>query len=189
MKKKHVILLDCDGVLADFTTIALDLIEQETGRRYTEKEIPRWDIFESMGFPELWTAFGVKAAQPGFCFGMKPYPKAKAAVKKLSEHYDVVIVTAPVDAPPWMYERAHWLGEHFEMSRKKVIFAHEKQLVHGDCFVDDKPANVIAWAEAHPDGVAVLWDHPYNRSVELPEGIIRTSDWRALHSMLKDLLR
>ncbi len=185
-KKKPVILLDCDGVLADFTTEALDLIEQETGKRYTPEEIPHWEVFESLGHPELWAKFGEKADQIGYCASMKPYPAALVAVKKFQETYEVLIVTAPVDARPWMYERAHWIGDHFGISRKKVIFAHEKQQVRGDMLVDDKPANVIAWAAANPEGIAVLWSHPYNRVAELPEGIVRTSDWNELATMLRE---
>jgi len=67
-----------------------------------------------------------------------------------------------------------------------VIFAHEKQQVRGDMLVDDKPANVIAWAAANPEGIAVLWSHPYNRVAELPEGIVRTSDWNELATMLRE---
>ena len=189
MKKKPVILLDCDGVLADFTSLALQLIKDETGKSYSPDDIPHWEVFESLGYPEIWNTFGEKASKPGFCAGMKVYPRAQAAVKKFRETCEVLIVTAPVDARPWMYERAHWLGTHFDISRKKVIFAHEKQQVRGDMLVDDKPDNVIAWAEANPDGIAVLWAHPYNRSAALPEGVIRTSSWKELHAIVKETFR
>ncbi len=184
MKKIPVVLLDCDGVLADFTTEALGLIERETGKRYTPEEIPHWEVFESLGHPEMWVKFGELASQVDYCASMKPYPEALVAVKKFRETCEVLIVTAPVDARPWMYERAHWIEDHFGISRKKVIFAHEKQQVQGDMFVDDKPANVLVWAAANPDGIAVLWDHPYNRVAILPKGVVRTSDWNVLHSLL-----
>lgn len=184
MKKKPIVLLDCDGVLTDFTEAALELIKQETGRSYTAAEIPRWDIFESLGYPELWTLFTKKASEIGYCRDLKVCDRALDGVQNLREKYDVVVVTAPVDALPWMYERAHWLEDNFDISRKKVIFAHEKQHVCGDVLVDDKPDNVIQWFEAHPQGLAVLWSHPYNQNVSLPSGIVRTSDWNELISLL-----
>jgi 5'(3')-deoxyribonucleotidase len=188
VKKKATVLLDCDGVLADFTEVALSIIAEKTGIVYSAEDIPRWDIFESMGLPELWEELVKRANRKGFCSSIRPYSPAIMGVKKLRKKYDVLCVTAPVDALPWMYERAHWLEEHFDIPRKKVIFAHEKHHVHGDVLVDDKPDNVIAWAEANPDGVAVLWEHPYNEKVSLPEGIVRCSDWNDLLSTLKDLL-
>lgn len=184
--KKPVILLDCDGVLADFSALALRIIEEETGLKYLPEDIPRWDIFESLGLPQIWEAFGERAQNIGLCASIKPYAEAIKEVQKLTNKYEVLIVTAPVDALPWMYERAHWLEEHFGIPRKKVIFAHAKQYVQGDVLVDDKPDNVIVWSEANPNGIAVLWEHPYNRDVELPKGIIRTSDWNELHSILKE---
>ena len=187
--KKPTVLLDCDGVLADFTSLALQFIENETGKLYKQEDIPHWEIFESLGYPELWSKFNLRAGDVGFCSGIKPYRQAMAGVKKLRNDCEILIVTAPVDALPWMYERAHWLEEHFDISRKKVIFAHEKQHVRGDMLVDDKPDNVFAWAKANPDGVAVLWAHPYNRSVTLPEGVIRTSNWKELHTIMKEVFR
>lgn len=186
---KPVILLDCDGVLADFTSLALKYIEEETGKKYQVEDVPRWDVFESLGYPELWEKFGKAANATGVCANIKPYVNAFAGVKNLQKEYNVVIVTAPVDALPWMYERVHWLEENFEIPRKNVIFAHEKHHVKGAVFVDDKPENVFNWHESNPEGLAVLWEHPFNESVELPCDIVRTSDWDDLFLRTKDHLK
>lgn len=184
--KKPIILLDCDGVLADFTDLALQIIEEETGKKFYPIDIPRWDVFESLGFPEIWEAFEKRVSQVGLCKGIKPYPQSLGAVKKLVEKYEVLIVTAPVDALPWMYERAHWIEDHFQISKKKVIFAHAKQFVRGDVLVDDKPDNIIEWATANPNGLAVLWEHSYNRDAVIPGNAIRVSDWTKLLDILKE---
>lgn len=185
--KKPTVLLDCDGVLADFTSLALSLIEEETGIVYRPEEIPRWDVFESLGHPELWEEFEKKASVPGLCAGMDLIPGSLSGVNLLKKHCEIYIVTAPVDAMPWMYERAHWIEENFDIPRHNVIFAHAKHCVKGDIFVDDKPDNVTKWAEKNPKGLAVLWEHPYNTHVALPNGIIRTSDWKELDQLAKEV--
>ena len=43
------VLLDVDGVLADFLTPALAFVEKLTGKPYQEADMTTWDIFEVVG--------------------------------------------------------------------------------------------------------------------------------------------
>ena len=47
--RKPRVLVDVDGVLADFLTPAFKIIEKLTGRLYRPEEIKQWDIFETIG--------------------------------------------------------------------------------------------------------------------------------------------
>lgn len=190
MNKKPVLLFDCDGVLANFSSFALSFIESETGIVYQEKDIPSWDIFESLGHGDLWEKFKEICSTKGFCTKISPYSEAISPMRELSKKYEIVIVTAPVESSPtWCYERTNWLKEHFEIHPKKVIFAHEKSLIQGDVFVDDKVANVVAWNELNPKGLAVLWEHPYNRDFQISDSIIRTSDWNFLFNLIEQTFK
>lgn len=182
---KPIILLDCDGVLADFISTALQVVYEETGHERSSEEIKGWDVFESLGYPELWDEFMKRAARPGFCAGISPYSDAPKGVKNLRKRFDVRIVTAPLDVFPWMPERARWLEEHFDIPKKHVIFAHEKHLVSGAVFVDDKPEHVESWSVAHPLGIPVIWDQPYNRKSLRDSPVLRTNDWDELSFVLK----
>jgi 5'(3')-deoxyribonucleotidase len=188
--KQPVILLDCDGVIADFVHTALKFTESRTGKKYTPSDVSKWDIFESLGHPELWNQFNLFCEVEGTCLDILPYPESLDPVAALKSKYDVVIVTSPVDAKPWMHERAVWLKQHFNIERKKVIFANEKHHVMGDVLIDDKPSNIIGWCEANPHGLGILWDQPYNRAeLSLPSNSTRLSTWESVVSHITSRFR
>ena len=44
--KKPRVLLDVDGVLADFLTPTLEILHRLTDRRWLAEEMTSWDLFE-----------------------------------------------------------------------------------------------------------------------------------------------
>lgn len=168
------VLLDCDGVLADFKSSALDLIERFTGRR----EVPKtdWDLFGHMT-PEARSQVEEAIYAEGWCHSLRPFPDAQEAVREMLQVAEVYIVTTPYYRhKTWCYERTLWLYEHFGIPEQHVIFARDKHLVQGDVFVDDKPAHVRDWREHHPEGQGIMWSgwlHERNMDMEP----YRTQDW------------
>jgi hypothetical protein len=95
---------------------------------------------------------------------MPTFPDVQNAVDRLSLRAEIVYATAPMDdAPHWMFERLIWLERQLAAQRDNIVFTHDKSHVWGDVFLDDKPENVDGWAAVQPNGVALLWDAPYNR--------------------------
>lgn len=156
------ILLDVDGVLADFDSAAIDLVAGITGVRPTPGcgdylKLPREQV------NRFWQAMG----QPGVCFALQPYPGAKEFVTALrDEGHELVFVTSPPSmARTWMWERTEWLKAHLGASRQHVVHCPTKYLVHGDVLVDDMLHNVHAFNETHaPKSRAVLFANAYNES-------------------------
>ena len=74
---------------------------------------------------------------------MDPMPGAIEAVKLLSEHYDVYILsTAPWKNSSAWSDKITWIIKHFgELFKKRVILTHCKNLCHGDFLVDDRGKN------------------------------------------------
>ena len=110
------IFFDMDGVLVEFNS-ALRHIDDETIRRY---EGHYQDI-------------------PGFFALMDPMPGAIEAVKKLSQHYEVFILsTAPWKNPSSWSDKRIWVEKFFgDIFFKRIILTHRKDLVMGNYLIDD----------------------------------------------------
>ena len=179
---KPRVLLDVDGVLADFLTPSLGLIEKLTGRKYTVDEMVTWDIFEVVG-KEWEQPFFEACNQPGFAASLDVYQGAKEGVARLHEIAEVYIVTSPLNHnPTWTHEREKWLKQHFDIPHNRVVHTSAKHLCIGDALIDDRPYNVQKWGYEHPAGTGLLWDAPWNRRDKVPG--VRVHDWREANSII-----
>lgn len=160
---KPTVLLDCDGILSGFVDGVLEAWNKIRGTSYSLKDCTQWDFVEQLGFD--WSSTDKIVAQPGFCANLKVLDGSQEAVYRLKKSCDVFVVTSPFDASPyWMPERSAWLRELFNIEKSHVIHCYMKRLIRGDFLIDDNPENVTEWAEAWPNGTAILWDAPYNKN-------------------------
>lgn len=171
------ILVDCDGVLADFATACVQWINKQQDTKFVTNQINQFDIFEALGVPQLKSQFHDYLKKPGWCSSIKPYFGAKRFVSDLQDYGEVFIVTAPMHSPYWVYERTSWLKEHIGVDAKHVVYVDEKQLIKGDVFIDDSLKNCVKWNAEHPDKLTLLMDAPYNRSSLEESDILRMSDY------------
>ena len=183
---KPIVLLDVDGVIANLLKSLLCEINKQTGLKLTEKDVTDWDIFECLNH----TNYDIKSiclncfSQPGFAYNLEPYEYAVESIATLQTMADVYILTMPFDSPTWVADRTRWLKEHFNISPDKIIYAHDKCMINGDIFIDDRPYFVESWKKTHPNGLALLWDQPYNK---LCETTSRIDSWPSLLEIVKRL--
>lgn len=178
------IALDCDGLLADFTSGALRVVEEITGRCYAPSDVGEFDFAKALGLSanERRAVMGAIGSRRGFCAALAPYPQARQGVRRLRELGDVFCVTSPWDSNPWWRaERTAWLALHFGIDR--VHHASEKQTYEADVFVDDKSSHVCDWAASWPGRVAVFWRTPHNASEAVPVGAHSIGSWDALYQI------
>jgi 5'-nucleotidase len=186
MNKKRF-LIDCDGILSDYVSSALELIEQHTGEKYDPEEITKWEVFEALGVSHLKKLEKERLQYPGWCAAFKVFPGAKEAMKKLNNLCEVVVVTSPMQTPFWCYERTNWLTTHFDIPKSRVVYAKNKEYVAGDFFLDDSDENCLAWSDEYPDKLTMIWDRSYNRKTDLSsEGIKRVYCWNDVFECIKD---
>jgi len=188
---KPTVLLDVDGVLADFTAAALELVRQVTGHRYDPSDVVTWEIFDSI--PE-------KAAQeevyrilkgPGGCTSIPLYPDAQGGVQALREVADIVIVTSPfTNAPTWTHERELWLKKHFG-DFQSIIHTKHKERIHGDFFIDDKPSHIKEWLDywvrsgRDTNVTGMVWKTPRLLRDVVDPLAVQVSDWvDVLHGLM-----
>ena len=185
MIKRRRILLDCDGVLADFVDACLDLIYIHTGAKHTKEEITQYDIFDSLGIPQLKHLLTSAAEKPGWCYSFKPFPGARQAIKRLEEIGEVVIVTSPLVTPRWYYERQKWLTDNLGIGKDRVIFTESKHFIEGDAIIDDSAEKCAKWHKEHPRKLTILKDTPYNKEVVEKQTLRRATSWEQIYEHLE----
>jgi 5'(3')-deoxyribonucleotidase len=181
---KPTCLIDVDGVLANFVGAALKILKEKSGIHVEHDQITVWDLYSCL--PEKaqqyvpYIEWLLKAR--GGCLSMSPYEGAQEGFKKLEEIAEVVIVTSPYPgSETWHSERERWLEKHFGVAGHRVIHTHQKQRVSGDFLIDDKTSHITKWADAHPNGQALLWNMRYNEQDDLaPANASRVMGWDQL---------
>lgn len=160
------ILLDCDGILADFVGATLDYLNMGPvvkGYMLTPDQVDGCDIAKSLGLDDFDSGrLYSHWRSAGFASALKPYYGAKDFVRELRKRGDVVVVTTPLkDSLTWCWERTAWLSRHYGLT--DVVFTRDKSLVSGDVLIDDHPTQLQNFP-----GRRILLDRPWNRSADLP---------------------
>lgn len=181
MSRRPRVLLDVDGVLADFIGGALAIINRLFDTKHVHADITEFDIAASLGLDAHQSSMMKHAigSTSRLAAGLSVFPGAVDGVLRLREIADVYVVTSSWDSnETWEYDRKAWLRRHFDIGHHNIVFTAAKHLVLGDVLVDDKTSTLDVWREAHPAGVAVQWSTPHNRR-DLWDGP-STSDWSFL---------
>lgn len=116
MEKKRL-YFDMDGVLVDFMS-GVAKVSDDVKKEYEGR------------LDEIPGVFGL----------MDPMPGAIDAVHKLSEHYDVYILsTAPWNNPSAWADKVKWVTKHLDdVFHKRMVITHCKNLCQGDFLIDDR---------------------------------------------------
>lgn len=180
------VLLDVDGVVADFVQLMVNAV-----RNLKLRDIPlnwrptKWDVAKELGLTnkqedEVYEVLRL----PGSANILHPFPGAVQGVKRIASLFDVAFVTAPVGgSQTWCYDRMEWLERHFGAELgSRWVFTDHKYLVYGDFLVDDKPENCLDFKEAWPGSVPIRWQSP---GMSVHEGIIHVSTWKEVEFCMR----
>lgn len=150
------ILIDIDGVVADFKGAFLDELQLK------DSNPESWDFLESLKPKDKKEAEALMNDLE-FWGGLPLIDGAKKAVKRLKAiGHEVVWVTSPwPSCIGWETARRSWIKDNF--GDDDVIVTSSKHHIDGDFFIDDKPENVEVWKKAHPYKKAFIYDQTYNR--------------------------
>lgn len=163
MRTKPRILLDVDGIIADFAGAAAKLMSSVSGRVITPADIIHWEVTNVLEEQHMRDYCKEEIKKPGFCTSLEVYEGALESVAEIQSLSEVFYVTAPMHTnPTWMPERVAWLEKVLGADPKHIIFAYKKHVVVGEMLVDDSPDNIRDWLEHNPSGVGLLWTRPYN---------------------------
>lgn len=169
------ILLDMDGVLADFLAGASKVHKRPLPYDRPEA-LGRWDTEELWGITpkQFWTPID---ATVGFWKGLDKTAEADAIVQLACEavgRKNVAILTAPSQWPGCISEKLEWIGQYYPYLKGRVIFGSAKEFMASPnrILVDDKDLNISAFEDAEGHGVLVprLWNSAHskaNRTLEI----------------------
>lgn len=173
-----LILLDQDGVLADFEHAFLD------AWRDRHPDIAPVEFEDRKSFhiledyaPELRARAEALYTAPGFISGLPPVPGAIEAARELLDlGMDVRICSSPLrQYENCVAEKYQWVERHLGRDwTQRLILTRDKTLIQGDILVDDRPAIEGA---VRPRWRHIVYDAPYNRHMtERPR--MTWANWR-----------
>ncbi len=158
------VLVDVDGVLADFTGGCLGLAREAGILGKTEADITRWDTGACLGWPGLNDAVTRAVAHRDFCYRLREYEGAIAWLRQLEREHgeeNVLACTSPWNAE-WTSQRAAWL-ERRGVPLQRQIQCSAKHLVSG-YLVDDRAGVHVKRAP----GATFCLTRPWNASADEP---------------------
>ncbi|RKW16336.1 MAG: 5'-3'-deoxyribonucleotidase [Cardiobacterium sp.] len=160
-----IILLDQDGVLADFEH---GIAHGWQSRYGTPVPLPqprqKFYVRDEVA-PEHKDALIDLYSAAGFFAGLRPVSGALDAARALlAAGHDVRICTAPItNYRHCVGEKIAWVEQHLGFDwTARVILTKDKTLIHGDILIDDKPD--ISGVRT-PDWQHWHYDAPYNRHI------------------------
>lgn len=159
-KKKLRILVDLDGIVADFFKLLFREYERETGESVDVSQILSWDMAKFVQHPDTLNQI---FSRQGFFTRLDPIPGAVEAVKELhAGGHEVVIVSSPCTHHS-AAEKLEWCARHLPfLDQKNVWIGHKKHHVRGDVLIDDGPHNISAYRAEHPGALLLGISYPYN---------------------------
>lgn len=153
------ILIDCDGVLADFTEGCLELARSRAGIfDKTEADITRWDTGGCLGWPGLDVAVDHALRHSEFCYRLGEYEGAMHWFRDVELEFGaerVFVCTSPWNAD-WAGQRAAWL-EKRGIPLKQQIQCSAKHLIPG-YLIDDRPGVSLTRALSQTFTLARPWN-------------------------------
>lgn len=178
LNTKPIILVDLDGVLANFELACLEAWQREyPSLPYIELENRcHWDV--RMDYRALDSSYeGLMKdlmREKDFYLNLPIIDGAKEAMEEmLAANYEVLICTTPSRINlKCTTEKSEWvvkmLGPHWV---ERIIFTRDKTMVRGDILIDDKP---VICGLLTPTFTHVLFDWAYNREQDKP----RIKEWK-----------
>jgi len=161
-----LILLDQDGVLADFEHAFLNAWKE----RYPD--IPpveyhnRTSFYILENYPvELRPLAEAIYTAPGFIRNLPPVPGSLEAIKELlALGMDIRICSSPLSQfENCVAEKYLWVEKHLgREATNRLILTKDKTLIQGDLLIDDKPEIT---GTVRPRWKHILYDAPYNQHV------------------------
>ncbi|GEM_PF-217869 len=174
-----IILLDQDGVLADFEQGFVNNWRSKNPHEVCVSIEDRKNFYIRDDYPEYLRGKIMNIqGSPGFYENLPPIAGAIEAYKTLLDlGHEVFICTAPLSKyENCVLEKYKWVEKHLgREATKLIVLTGDKTLVMGDILIDDRPEveGVVTPAWRH-----ILYSAPYNAHVKNKKRLSWDMDWR-----------
>ncbi len=164
--RRLTVLCDLDGMVADLMTPWLRAYNQQYGDTLTHAQLLDFDIHHFVK-PECGQKIYDFINSGDVYTQLEPLAGALSGIEVIEQMgHNVVIVTAGAKHVHTAGHKLEWCKKHLGFNRKKVIIAHQKELVRGDVFLDDSPKMIRNYRAAWPNTPILTIAYPHNLCVE-----------------------
>lgn len=171
MKKR--ILVDMDGVLVNIYARFFELHEKLTGVKLCETDVAGLLEAEAFGDQRKWVS------TPGFFRDLPVMPGSVESLRRLNEHYLVVIVSLATEFPNSLTDKQFWIHENFPfITWQQIVFCGDKTLIKADIMIDDHPKNLDSF-----EGETIMFTQPPNMLLR-DTTHRRVSSWTEIEKLL-----
>ena len=171
------IAIDMDDVLAKTTHVIIDRINQLVDKNYTYEELLNGDKTLKEEFYGHYLANNSFLWEPGFFEHIPVNEDAKEVVRKLSERYEIFIVSAATEFPNSLKEKLTWMDQHFPfITWKHIVFCGHKHMIQADYLIDDHEKNLHTFT-----GTPLLFTAPHNLHIN---DFKRVNNWKEVEGLL-----
>lgn len=158
--RRPIVLVDMDGVLADYDGKMLKEV-----RKHMESnplEITRENLWSYLSINEHlkdkieW--------EDGFFYSLEPIDGALEAIERMKKReWDIWICSSPsVTSKTCHSDKNNWLKKHFgDWLARKLILTKDKTLVIGDILIDDR-GEIKGINQENTSFTHILFEQPYN---------------------------
>jgi len=172
MTKPLPVLVDMDGVLADFDEfvfnrfaewLEIDSLEDQHQRYITDHVTGVNAAEEKQRRAKIRRAIDTS----GFFRSLPVIDGAQEGIEKLqSSGLDVWVCSKPlISNPTCASEKYSWLGQHFPDLQDKLILAPDKSLVRGSVLIDDAPK--MRWIkQGAPTWTPFIYAYKHNEALQ-----------------------
>ena len=165
--------VDMDGVLADVYENFFRYDEIDFGKRRPLQEVT--GVEERKAFPFI----NQYVLTKNF-FRTAPVVKDSVDIlAKLTNQYDVFIVSAAMEFPQSLPEKLEWLHEHFSFLKwQQLVFCGSKTIIDADIMIDDHFKNLDLFK-----GTTLLYSQPHNL-LKTEGRHKRVNNWKEIAALL-----
>lgn len=141
-----------DGVLVDVYARFFEIHEKKTGIRLTMNDIA--GLLEE----EAFTGQREWVARPGFFRNLPVMEGSREVLKKINDHFNVLVVSLATEFPNSLTDKQLWLNDNFPfISWKQIVFCGDKNIIKADLMIDDHPKNLDNFK-----GETLMFTQPHN---------------------------
>lgn len=182
-REKPTVLIDMDGVQADFDTEVLSRVAERYPhiQPLNPEEHPR-AFYAHNNFPEEHRATVYKIClEEGFTASLPVIPGAIEGWERIMDAgYTPRVCSSPLPTPHSEIEKLQWLEKHFvprfgAWVVETAVVTRNKYLVDGVALIDDRPPGIKNSDQASWEHV--IFDRAYNRG-EAAKKYIRLNGWQ-----------